>query len=125
MSARILYVEDNEQNFYLVSFLLSARGHQVAWARDGRAGLEAASAAPPDLILLDIQLPVMDGYEVARALRARPGLEGTPLVAVTSYAMPGDREKALEAGCDGYIEKPIDPITFGLEIERFLPNLGE
>lgn len=124
MSARILYVEDNEQNFYLVSFLLTARGHAVAWARDGRAGLEAAAAERPDLVLLDIQLPVMDGYAVARALRSRAELAATPIVALTSYAMPGDREKALEAGCDGYIEKPLDPASFGLEIERILGTVG-
>ena len=125
MSSRILYIGDNEQNFYLVSFLLSARGHAVTWARDGQAGLEAAASSNPDLILLDIQLPVMDGYAVAQALRRRGDPVRTPIVALTSYAMPGDREKALEAGCDGYIEKPIDPASFGLEIERFLTNVGE
>lgn len=123
MTSRILYVEDNEQNFYLVNFLLSARGHAVSWARDGQAGLAAAARERPDLILLDIQLPVMDGYAVAKALRGLPELAPTPIIALTSYAMPGDREKALEAGCDGYLEKPIDPAAFGLEIERFLGTL--
>jgi CheY-like chemotaxis protein len=78
----------------------------------------------PDLILLDIQLPTMDGYAVARELRRTEGLHDTPIVAVTSYAMVGDREKALGAGCDGYLEKPIDPETFALEVERFLPPGG-
>jgi len=122
MTARILYIEDNEQNFYLVSFILAARGHEVIWARDGRAGIDAALATRPDLILLDIQLPVMDGYEVARALRDNPRIGATPIVALTSYAMTGDRERTLEAGCTGYLEKPIDPAAFAGQIERFLES---
>lgn len=122
MKAKILYIEDNEQNFYLVQFILKARGHEVTWAKDGRAGIEASVQGRPDLILLDIQLPIMDGYAVARALRAHPQLRGTPIVSLTSYAMPGDREKALEAGCRGYIEKPIDPATFAAQIERLLAD---
>lgn len=120
MSAKILYIEDNEQNFYLVSFILTQRGHEVSWARDGRAGLDAALGHRFDLILLDIQLPVMDGYAVARALRARAELRRTPIVALTSYAMAGDREKALGAGCSGYLEKPINPKTFASQIEDAL-----
>jgi CheY-like chemotaxis protein len=79
-----------------------------------------AEAARPQLILLDIQLPVMDGYAVARQLRAKRELAGVPIVAVTSYAMPGDREKSIEAGCNGYIEKPINPETFVAEIKAYL-----
>jgi two-component system, cell cycle response regulator DivK len=120
MRARFLYIEDNEQNFYLVSFMLTARGHEVLWSKDGHAGIDAAKREQPDLILLDIQLPVMDGYEVARALRGSPELRSIPIVALTSYAMPGDRAKALEAGCHGYIEKPIDPTTFVEQIENYL-----
>ena len=90
------------------------------WAKDGQSGLETALQPPPDLILLDIQLPVMDGYEVAEALRDIPALSRTPIVALTSYAMPGDREKALKAGCSGHIEKPINPRTFADQIESFL-----
>jgi two-component system, cell cycle response regulator DivK len=120
MKAKLLYIEDNEQNFYLVSFILAAKGHEVIWARDGREGIAAAIRDRPRLILLDIQLPVMDGYAVARAIRGSQGLDQTPIVALTSYAMPGDREKALEAGCTGYIEKPINPVTFASQIERFL-----
>ena len=120
MSAKILYIEDNEQNFYLVSFILTRRGHEVVWARDGQAGLDAAFGHRFDLILLDIQLPVMDGYAVARALRARAELRETPIVALTSYAMAGDREKALGAGCSGYLEKPINPTTFASQIEDAL-----
>jgi two-component system, cell cycle response regulator DivK len=120
MKANLLYIEDNEQNFYLVNFILTARGHDVFWAKDGRSGLEAALEHRPGLILLDIQLPIMDGYAVARSLRGTPGLAATPIVALTSYAMPGDRSKALEAGCNGYIEKPINPATFATQIEAFL-----
>lgn len=120
MKSRILYIEDNEQNYYLVNFLLTAKGHEVIWASDGRTGIDAAERERPDLVLLDIQLPIMDGYQVARALRGIEALAKTPIVAVTSYAMPGDRDKALEAGCDGYIEKPINPVTFADQVARFL-----
>ena len=120
MKAKILYIEDNEQNFYLVSFILCAKGYEVVWAKDGEAGIEAAVRVRPNLILLDIQLPVMDGYAVARDLRSNVELAKTPIVAVTSYAMPGDREKALQAGCAGYIEKPINPSSFGAQVESYL-----
>ena len=86
----------------------------------GKRGLHLAASLLPDLILLDIQLPGMDGYAVARNLRENPDLADTPIVAVTSYAMPGDREKAMEAGCSGYIEKPIDPDTFDKQVEKYL-----
>jgi two-component system, cell cycle response regulator DivK len=122
ISARILYIEDNEQNFYLVKVLLDTRGYEVLWAKDGQEGIARADQTGPDLILLDIQLPAMDGYEVARRLRSKPGLANTPIVAVTSYAMTGDREKALTAGCSGYIEKPIDPDTFLAQIDKYLPG---
>jgi two-component system cell cycle response regulator DivK len=120
MNKRILLIEDNEQNRYLVAFLMRARGWEVAYAEDGPAGLALAAEVDPALILLDIQLPGMDGYEVARRLRALPTLENIPIVAVTSYAMPGDRERCLAAGCTGYLEKPIDPETFAAATEQFL-----
>lgn len=120
MNRRILLIEDNEQNRYLVTFLLQARGWEVAHAADGPAGLALAGEIAPALILLDIQLPGMDGYAVARALRANPKLAAIPVVAVTSYAMPGDRERCIEAGCTGYLEKPIDPQTFAAEVEAML-----
>ena len=120
MAAKILQIEDNEQNRYLVTFLLERHGYEVVSAVDGPTGTAVAAAERPALILLDIQLPGMDGYDVARALRMNPDLAATPIVAVTSYAMVGDREKALAAGCDGYIEKPIDPETFVFQVERFL-----
>jgi two-component system, cell cycle response regulator DivK len=120
MNVKILYIEDNEQNFYLVNILLKSKGYEVVWAQDGPAGINKAGQNRPDLILLDIQLPNMDGYEVARRLRKTPGLTVIPIVAVTSYAMAGDREKALEAGCNGYIEKPINPDTFLAQIGQHL-----
>lgn len=120
MNRQILLIEDNEQNRYLVTFLLQARGWDVVHAGDGPACLAMADGLDPALILLDIQLPGMDGYTVARALRATPKLKAIPIVAVTSYAMSGDRERCLEAGCTGYLEKPIDPMTFAEAIESFI-----
>ena len=116
---KILMIEDNEQNRYLATFLLEKHGYAVVSATDGESGIEMASSIQPDLILLDIQLPTMHGYDVAHALRNNPMHANTPIIAVTSYAMTGDREMALEAGCHGYIEKPINPDTFVAEIERF------
>jgi len=120
--ATILLIEDNEQNRYLATFLLEKHGYRVEAAVDGPQGIALAERLRPDLILLDIQLPRMDGYAVARALRAHPALAATPIVAVTSYAMVGDREKSLAAGCNGYIEKPINPDAFVMEIARFGPS---
>ena len=120
----ILVIEDNEQNRYLLTFLLEQHGFTVVVAADGPRGIELAEAVVPAAILLDIQLPRMDGYAVARALRLRPSLQATPIVAVTSYAMPGDREKALAAGCNGYLEKPIDPDTFVADLESAIARMA-
>lgn len=120
MNANILYIEDNEQNLYLVTFILKARGYGVLQAREGHDGIEMALRHKPDLILLDIQLPGMDGYAVARNLRSHPETTQTPILALTSYAMAGDREKAFEAGCTGYIVKPINPDTFLEEVEQHI-----
>lgn len=117
---RILVIEDNEDNLRLVRMLLRPLDALLGEARDGLQGVEAARAAVHDLILLDIQLPVMDGYAVARALRMIPHCETVPIVAVTSYAMPGDRDRALEAGCSGYVEKPLDPAAFAGQVLAFL-----
>ncbi|MAT04519.1 MAG: two-component system response regulator [Acidimicrobiaceae bacterium] len=117
MTSQVLLIEDNEQNRYLTTFLLERNGYSVRVAHDGLSGIRSATESPPDVILLDIQLPTMDGYAVARSLRANAALDRTPIVAVTSYAMVGDREKCLEAGCSGYIEKPIDPETFVGQVE--------
>lgn len=115
-----MLIEDNEQNRYLATFLLERSGLTVAVAADGLSGITLAERLKPDLILLDIQLPTMDGHAVARALRSNASLCDTPIVAVTSYAMPGDRERCLDAGCNGYIEKPINPETFVKEISAYL-----
>lgn len=120
MKKKILYIEDNEQNLYLVTFILEKHGYEVASATDGQEGIDLAAVVKPDLILLDIQLPKMDGYAVAGHLRENPDLADIPIVAVTSYAMAGDRDKALAAGCTGYIEKPINPDTFMQQVEQHL-----
>lgn len=119
MKMKILLIEDNEQNRYLSTFLLEKNGYEVIAANDGPQGIELAGRVRPQLILLDIQLPTMDGYAVARKLRGNPALANIPIVAVTSYAMTGDREQAIAAGCNGYIEKPINPDTFVSEIKRY------
>jgi len=119
---RILYIEDNDQNYYLVDYILNAHGHDVTRARDGREGVERAARGSFDLILLDIQLPVMDGYATARELRTIDAIDRVPIVALTSYAMAGDREKALSAGCTGYIEKPINPDLFVTQIGEYLSD---
>jgi CheY-like chemotaxis protein len=117
---KILVIEDNEQNMYLTTFLLENHGYGVVQARDGPRGIECAAEVLPAMILLDIQLPGMDGFEVLRQLRENPQLDDVPIVAVTSHAMAGDRERILGAGCSGYIEKPIDPDTFISEVAEYL-----
>lgn len=128
MKPTILIIEDNEQNRYLATFLLEKHAYDAVSATDGKQGIATAVSLAPDLILLDIQLPLMDGYDVARALRQIQPLQDTPIIAVTSHAMVGDREKCLAAGCNGYIEKPINPETFVAEIGKYLkspaPNQG-
>lgn len=120
MKPKILLIEDNAQNRYLASFILEASGYEVFQASDGLEGIELAIQTRPALILLDIQLPHMDGYTVARRLRSHPALASVPIVAITSYAMVGDRERILAAGCTGYLEKPIDPETFIASLEAYL-----
>ncbi len=122
MNRPILIIEDNAQNLYLMRFLLERHGFTVVEAQDGRQGIELACASTPLAILLDIQLPSMDGYAVARELRKCESLHGVPIIAVTSYAMLGDREKALEAGATDYIEKPIDPDTFVDHLRRHITD---
>lgn len=120
MKRKVLLIEDNPQNRYLATFLLEARGYQVIPAQDGLEALALAADLQPDLVLLDIQLPQMDGYQVVQRLREIPRLLKVPILAVTSYAMPGDRDKALAAGFTGYLEKPINPETFVGDIEAHL-----
>jgi len=120
MKGKILVIEDNERNLYLVTFILEKNSYEVIQARDGLEGIGKAVQERPNLILLDIQLPVMDGYEVARRMKSMPELKDIPIVALTSYAMVGDREGILAAGCNGYIEKPINPDTFMAEVAEYL-----
>ena len=117
---KVLLIEDNERNRYLTTFLLEKSGYQVLQAVDGPTGIEMVEQVEPDLILLDIQLPGMDGYTVATELTKNRGRVDIPIVAVTSYAMVGDRERALSSGCVGYIEKPINPETFVSQMEQYL-----
>jgi two-component system cell cycle response regulator len=122
MGARILVIEDNPANLELMSYLLRAFGHEVLISCDGEAGLEAARRESPDLIVCDIQIPKIHGLDVARQLKNHPSLKKIPLVAVTAFAMVGDRDKVLSAGFDGYIAKPIAPETFVHQVETFLPT---
>lgn len=117
---RILLIEDNPDNLRLVEMLLGPLKVSLRIAQDGPSGIAAAQEESFDLILLDIQLPGMDGYAVAKALRAIPRMASTPVVAVTSYAMAGDRERALLEGFTGYLEKPLDPETFADTIHEYL-----
>jgi len=117
---RVLVVEDNETNLYLIRFILEKSGFEVIVARDGGSGVELSVKEKPDLIIMDLQLPDIDGLETTKRIRASEIDGEIPIVALTSYALAGDREKALAAGCTGYIEKPINPETFVLEIEKYL-----
>lgn len=122
MSKKTLLIEDNAQNSYLATYLLEKNGYHVVHAADGLKAIEIAKLDSFDLILLDIQLPSMDGYSVARSLREIKSLASIPIIAVTSYAMVGDKEKAVAAGCNGYIEKPIDPDRFISDIEKVIKD---
>ena len=117
---KILVVDDNYTNMYIFSRILRKGGHEVIPATSGEEGVEMAIKEKPDLILMDIQLTDMDGLEATKKIKESKEGKDIPIVALTSYAMVGDREKALAAGCTGYIEKPINPDTFLAEIERYL-----
>jgi two-component system cell cycle response regulator DivK len=120
--ARVLYIEDNYDNRLLVRRVLEAEGYSVIEASDARTGLAEAVAQRPDLILMDINLPEVDGYTTTARLKATPGLEGIKVVALTANVMKGDKEKTLAAGCDGYIQKPIDVDQLPRQIARFLES---
>jgi two-component system, cell cycle response regulator DivK len=122
MNRTILVIENNERCCYLSTFLLERHSYDVVAAFDVASGIEVANAILPLAIVLDIRLPQIDGREVARILRKFPSQESTPIIAVSSYAMLGDREKVLAAGFDGYIEKPINPETFVSQIEIILSS---
>jgi len=124
MKPRVLLIEDNENNRYLAQFLLERDGFEVAMANNGRQGLEAVRQHGPDLIVLDIQMPEMDGYETAVLLKQDPLSSHIPIVGVSSFAMAGDKEKALRHGFSAYLEKPINPETFAREIRDHLPTAG-
>lgn len=124
MSARILVIEDNAANRDLIAYLLRAFGYDVRCEENGAAGLQRALSERYDLVLSDILMPDMDGYEFARHFKAKASLAGIPLVAVTALAMTGDRDRILRAGFDGYLSKPIDPQTFAGQIASFLSNRG-
>ena len=122
MGKRILVIEDTEDNRQIIRDLLTSFDYELIEAADGAEGVAMAQAHHPDLILMDIQLPVMDGYEATRRIRAVPELAGVPIVAVTSYALSGDEAKTREAGCDGYIAKPFSPRHLLAKIREFLPE---
>ena len=122
MKKTVLIVEDNELNMKLFNDLLEAHGYATLKTASGIEALELARAHHPDLILMDIQLPRMDGYEVTRRIKGDPALKHIPVIAVTSYALSGDDEKCREAGCDGYIAKPFSPRSLLAAVRQFLPG---
>lgn len=124
MTNRVLVVEDTEDNRRILRDLLGSAGYDVVEASDGAEGLSAVARFSPDLVVLDIQLPVIDGHEVARRLKADPKTRDIPIVAVTSYALAGDEEKSRAAGCDAYVAKPFSPRHLLATIRGFLPGGG-
>lgn len=121
MSRRILVIEDQEDNRRIVRDLLVNAGYEVIEAVSGDGGVAAAASERPDLILMDIQLPGLDGYEATRRIRENPALRRIPIVAVTSYALSGDDAKALKAGCDAYLSKPVSPRALLAKVREYLP----
>ena len=121
MSKRILIIEDQEDNRQIMHDLLGANGYESLEAITGEQGLAMAAREKPDLILMDIQLPEMDGYEVTRRIKANRDLKHIPIIAVTSYALSGDDQKAYAAGCDGYVTKPVSPKVLLAKIREYLP----
>lgn len=121
---KILIVEDNEMNRDMLSRRLERRGFAIVMAVDGQQGVDFARAERPDLILMDMSLPVMDGWEATRTIKADDALKSIPVIALTAHAMAGDREKAMEAGCDDYDTKPIELPRLLEKIAKFLPHVG-
>ncbi len=117
---KVLIVEDNEHNLYLATFILEREGYQVINARDGLQALDIVSKETPDLVLMDMQLPKLDGYEATKRIKGDARLSRTCIIALTAYAMKADREKAFEVGCTGHIDKPIDPSTFANAVKEFM-----
>jgi two-component system, cell cycle response regulator DivK len=125
MKPRVLLIEDNEANRLLATFLLDKIGCEVRHASDGAHGLASAESSPTDLIVLDIQMPEMDGYEVAARLRDQPATAKIPILVVTSYAQSGDRQRAMALGVADYLEKPFEPDDFINRVVRLLPAKPE
>ncbi len=121
MSPRILLIEDHEDNRRIVRDLLSSVGYEIIEAVTGEEGVTLAASHLPDVILMDIQLPHIDGYEATRRIRANPQLRETPIIAVTSYALSGDDAKAYEAGCTAYVAKPFEPMDLLAKIREYVP----
>jgi two-component system cell cycle response regulator DivK len=121
MSRRILVVEDHEENRRIMRDLLTAAGYEMLEALTGEEGVARAESERPDLILMDIQLPGLDGYEATRRIKAIPALRAIPIIAVTSYALSGDDRKALAAGCDAYVTKPFSPRALLAKIREYVP----
>jgi two-component system, cell cycle response regulator DivK len=122
MTKRILVVEDQEDNRRIIRDLLTSAGYELIEAADGEAGVRLAGTERPDLILMDIQLPVLDGHEATRRIKSNPELSAIPIIVVTSYALSGDDVKAMEAGCDAYVAKPFSPRQLLATIREFLPQ---
>jgi len=120
MSKRILVVEDHEDNRQILRDLLASAGYEMIEAENGEDGVAAAAAQHPDLILMDIQLPILDGYEATRRIKSDPALKAIPIIVVTSYALSGDEDKARDAGCDAYVAKPYSPRQLLARIREFL-----
>ena len=122
MTKRILIIEDQEDNRAILRDLLTGAGFELIEAVDGEEGVKLAQSEQPDLILMDIQLPVIDGYEATRQIRAIVDLKSIPIIAVTSYALSGDEAKARAAGCNGYVAKPFSPRQLLAKVREFLPG---
>ena len=121
MSKRILVVEDQPDNRQIIRDMLSASDYELTEAENGVEALAAVAKQRPDLILMDIQMPIMDGYEASRRIKADPATNGIPIIAVTSYALSGDEQKARDAGCDDYVPKPYSPRQLMAKIRQYLP----
>jgi CheY-like chemotaxis protein len=120
----VLLVEDNEDNLLIYSTILRHSGYTVVEARDGQAGIDAAKAEKPGLILMDVSIPVMDGLEATRRLKADPSTKDIPIIALTAHALASDQQKAIEAGCDSYIAKPAEPRAVVAAVREYLGEAG-